>query len=82
MLITLSLDLMTQEQLTAFLDKAKADKSIQDQLKAAKSPGNVVEIGKQHGHEFSVERWNNLSASELEGVAGGTETYHTVHCLD
>ena len=45
---------MLEEQLKAFLAKAKDDQSIQDKLKAAKTPEDVVDIAKEHGHEFTA----------------------------
>ena len=68
---------MSEEQLKAFLDKVKGDTTLQDRLKAAKSPDDVVSIAKEHGHDFDNEhisqlRKRELSEEELEGVAGGT----------
>ena len=63
---------MSLEELQAFLAKAKDDQSIQEKLKAAKSPEEVVSIAKAHGHEFSADKFSQLSEEELEGVAGGT----------
>ena len=65
---------MSEEQLKAFLAKAKDDQSIQDKLKAAKSPEDVVGIAKEHGHEFTADKITELSEEELEGVAGGNYT--------
>ena len=62
---------MSEEQLKAFIAKAKDDQSIQEQLKAAKSPDEVVGIAKEHGHEFTENHMNQLSDEDLEGVAGG-----------
>ncbi|WP_114990928.1 Nif11-like leader peptide family natural product precursor [Synechococcus sp. UW179A] len=67
---------MSEEQLKAFLAKAKDDQSIQDKLKAAKTPEDVVAIAKEHGHEFTDVEFTGdkitaLSEEELEGVAGG-----------
>ena len=62
---------MSEEQLKAFIAKAKDDQSIQDKLKAAKSPDEVVSIAKEHGHEFTADKISQLSEEELEGVAGG-----------
>ena len=62
---------MSEEQLKAFIAKAKDDQSIQDKLKAAKSPEDVVAIAKEHGHEFTADKITELSEEELEGVAGG-----------
>ena len=63
--------LMSEEQLKTFLAKAKDDQSIQDKLKAAKTPEDVVSIAKEHGHEFTADKFTELSEEELEGVAGG-----------
>ena len=62
---------MSEEQLKAFIAKAKDDQSIQDKLKAAKTPEDVVGIAKEHGHEFTVDKIAELSEEELEGVSGG-----------
>ena len=62
---------MSEEQLEAFIAKAKNDQSIQDKLKAAKSTEDVVAIAKDHGHEFTADKLTELSEEELEGVAGG-----------
>ena len=56
---------MSREQLKSFFAKAKDDQSIQNKLKTAKSPEDVVGIAKDHGHV--------LSEKDLDGVAGGTE---------
>ena len=71
---------MSEEQLKAFIAKAKNDQSIQDKLKAAKSPEEVVNIAKEHGHEFTADKITALkitalSEEELEGVAGGVTVY-------
>ena len=62
---------MSEEQLKAFLAKAKDDQSIQDKLKAAKTPEDVVGIAKEHGHEFTADEMTEPSEEELEDVAGG-----------
>ena len=62
---------MSEEQLKAFIAKAKDDQSIQEKLKAAKSPEDVVSIAKDHGHEFTADKITSLSENELEGVTGG-----------
>ena len=62
---------MSQTQLKAFLEKVKGDSSLQEKLKATKSPEDVVGIAKEHGHEFTSDKINQLSEEELEGVAGG-----------
>ena len=63
---------MSLEQLKAFLAKAKGDSNLQDKLKAAKTPEDVVDIAKEHGHEFTADKINQLSEKELEVVSGGT----------
>ena len=64
---------MSQEELKAFLAKAKDDQTIQDKLKAAKSPEDVVSIAKEYGYEFTADKMTEeeLSEEELEGVTGG-----------
>ena len=71
---------MSEEQLKAFIAKAKNDQSIQDKLKAAKSPEEVVGIAKEHGHEFTADKITALSEEELEGVTGGTGTSCVLWC--
>ena len=44
---------MSLEQLKAFLEKVKGDSGLQEKLKTAKSPEDVVGIAKDHGHEFT-----------------------------
>ena len=63
---------MSEEQLKAFIAKAKDDQSIQDKLKAAKTPEDVVGIAKEHGHEFFADNISELSEEELVDVAGGS----------
>ena len=66
---------MSEEQLKEFIAKAKDDQSIQDKLKAAKSPEDVMAIAKEHGHEFTSDtKISELSDDELEGLAGGHES--------
>ena len=62
---------MSEEQLKAFLEKVKGDTSLQEKLTAAKSPEDILGIAKEHGHEFTADKINQLSEEELEGVAGG-----------
>jgi len=71
---------MSEEQLKAFIAKAKDDQSIQDKLKAAKSPEEVVGIAKEHGHEFSADKLSQLSEKELEAVAGGSQLGPNTSC--
>ena len=65
---------MSEEQLKAFIAKAKNDQSIQEELKAAKTPEDVVGIAKELGYEFTADKISQLSEQELEGVAGGTQS--------
>ena len=68
---------MSLERLKAFLAKVKGDSNLQEKLKAAKSPEDVVGIAKEHGHEFTsdkipnIDKINQLSEEELESVAAG-----------
>ena len=69
-----SYSLMSEEQLKAFIAKVKDDQSVQDKLKAAKSPEDVVGIAKEYGYEFTADKITALSEVELEGVAGGDQS--------
>ena len=71
---------MTLEQLKAFIAKAKEDQSIQDKLKAAKSPEDVVGIAKEYGHEFTAKHLTQLSEEELENASGGGEPTASAIC--
>ena len=69
---------MSEEQLKAFLEKVKADTSLQEKLKAAADIDAVVAIAKEAGFSISADEFGNaqsenleLSGEELEGVAGG-----------
>ena len=67
---------MSEEQLKAFLEKVKADTSLQEQLKAAADTDAVLAIAKDAGFSISADDLKNaqseISEEELEGVAGGT----------
>ena len=63
---------MSKEQLKDFLEKVKGDLNLQERLKAAKSPDDMVSIAKEHGHKFEAEHISQLSEKELESVSGGT----------
>ena len=65
---------MSEEQLKAFLEKVRADASLQEKLKAAEDADAVVSIAKEEGFSISVDdtmAQSELSEEELEGVAGG-----------
>lgn len=62
---------MPLEQLKAFLSKVDKDDNLQNKLKAAKSPEDVVGIAKEHGHEFTADKFSQLSKVELQAVNGG-----------
>ena len=66
---------MSLEQLKAFLAKVKGDTTLQEKLKAAKSPEDVVTIAKEHGHDLTLEHINQLTDKELEGISGGTGSF-------
>ena len=67
---------MSEEQLKAFLEKVKADTSLQEKLKAAADADAVTAIAKEEGFSISADDLtkakSELSEEELEGVAGGT----------
>ena len=69
---------MSEEQLKAFLEKVKADTSLQSKLKAAASPEAAMDIAKAAGFSITAEdiqlrqsATEQLSDEELEGAAGG-----------
>ena len=66
---------MSEEQLNAFLDAAKADAGLQEKLKAAADADAVVAIAKAAGFAISADELKKsqaeISDEELEGVAGG-----------
>ena len=67
---------MSKEQLKAFLEKVKADTSLQEQLNAATNIDAVVEIAKASGFVISADDLKKAQAEvsdeELENAAGGT----------
>ena len=70
---------MSEEQLKAFLERVKADTSLQEKLKAAASPEAVLEIANEAGFSITAEDIQSMQSStvelsdeELEGAAGGT----------
>ena len=69
---------MSEDQLKAFLEKVKADTSLQEKLKAAASPEAAMDIAKAAGFSITAEDIQSmqsatveLSDEELEGAAGG-----------
>ena len=66
---------MSEEQVKAFLEKAKVDTSLQEKLKAAADANAVAAIAKEAGFSISADDLTKaqsvLSEEELEGVAGG-----------
>jgi len=66
---------MSEEQLKSFLEKVKADTSLQEKLKAAADADAVLAIAKEAGFNISTadlaKAQSELSEEELEGVAGG-----------
>ena len=72
---------MSEEQLKAFLEKVKADTSLQEKLNAAASPQAAIEIAKAAGFSITAEDIQStqsatveLSDEELDGAAGGGGT--------
>ncbi len=67
---------MSEEQLKAFLEKVKADTSLQEQLKAAASAEAALQIAKAAGFAITAEDVQSMESGEvsdedLEGAAGG-----------
>ena len=72
---------ISEEQLNAFLEKVKADTSLQQKLKTAASPEAAIEIAKAAGFSITpadIQSMQSatveLSDEELEGAAGGYAT--------
>ena len=69
---------MSEEQLKAFLEKAKGDSNLQEKLKTAADSDAVLAIAKEEGFMICADDLNNaqseLSEKELEGVAGGQDS--------
>ena len=66
---------MSDEQLKAFLEKVKADTSLQEKLKEASDLDAVLAIAQEAGFMISADDLKNaqseISEEELEGVVGG-----------
>ena len=66
---------MAEEQLKAFLEKVKADTSLQEKLEAAGDADAVAAIAKDLGFMISADDLKDAhpepSDEELEGTAGG-----------
>ena len=66
---------MSEEQLKAFLQKVKADISLQEKLKAAADAEAVAAIAKEAGFSISADdltkAQSEFSDEELEGVTDG-----------
>ena len=66
---------MSEEQLKAFLEKVKAETSLQEKLKAAADADAVAAIAKEAGFRISADDINKaqfeLSDEELQAAAGG-----------
>ncbi len=63
---------MSEEQLKAFLEKVKADTSLQEKLKAAADVDAALAIAKDAGFSISADVVRTeISEEELEDVAGG-----------
>jgi len=71
---------LSSEQLKAFLEKVKADTSLQVKLNGAADVDAVAEIAKEAGFAITAEDIQSmqsatveLSYEDLEGVAGGSD---------
>ena len=78
---------MSEEQLKAFLERVKADTSLQEKLKAAASPEAAIEIAEEAGFSITAEDLQlmqsatvKLSDEELEGAAGGFFSFMADTC--
>ena len=69
---------MLEEQLKSFLEKVKADTSLQEKLRTAASPEAAIEIAKAAGFSITPADIQSMQSAtvelsdvELEDVAGG-----------
>ena len=69
---------MSEEQLKAFLEKVKAETSLQEKLNAASDADAVMEIAKDAGFAITAEDIQSMQSApvelsdvELEDAAGG-----------
>ena len=70
---------MSEEQLKAFLEKVKADTSLQEKLKAAADVDAALAIAKDAGFNISADVVRTeISEEELEGVAGGQKEARSI----
>ena len=74
---------MSEEQLKAFLEKAKRDSALKEKLQSATDAETVVAIAKEAGFNISADELKNagsvdLSDQELDGVAGGCSDHSLV----
>ena len=58
-------DSCVTKTLKAFLGKIKADTSLKEKLKAAKSPEDVVDNAKKHSHELLLNMRRGASIHEM-----------------
>ena len=76
---------MSEEQLKAFLEKVKAETSLQEKLKAATDNDAVVEIAKEAGFSVTADNLKNaqpeISDTELESVTGGAHSGSPCHSI-
>ena len=77
---------MSEEQLKAFLEKVKADTSLQERLKAAADSDAVLAIATEAGFAISADDLKNAQPEmedvELEGAAGGGSFWSRVsYCM-
>lgn len=63
---------MSEEQLKAFLEKAKNDTSLQEKLKAASTPEAAAAIAQEAGFTIAAADFQAaIDDAALEGAAGG-----------
>ena len=67
---------MSEEQLNAFLEAAKADADLREKLNSAADPSALVAIAKEAGFDISLEGLGEfvdaeITDKELERVTGG-----------
>ncbi|WP_114994517.1 Nif11-like leader peptide family natural product precursor [Synechococcus sp. UW179A] len=76
---------MSEEQLKAFLEKAKGDSNLQEKLEVAADADAVLSIATEAGFSISADDLKNaqseISDDELESAAGGGHSGSPCHSV-
>lgn len=75
---------MSSEQVESFIEAVRKDPPLQDEVTAATTSAQVVEIAAQHGFTITTEDLNGpeevVTDAELAGAAGGLVILSVIWC--